>query len=447
MLTAPELRRNYNNITKLLEKIDDSVKQKGSNSKSEKFDLVTVGHEMMKANAEFYQSGIKLGEKSFSTLATEPENKRDLAMSFLASIYSAWIIQKEREFNVLEIGAGSGDLMSEIFTIRDEVLKSDSSSEIQKDFFNSLKFSIVDFPQMIEIQKSKFGINADEVNYIENDISKNLIPETYDFIIGNEIPDTQRVDFLEVKVDGKTGEKKHYLRAIKTKQSGESSEVLACISTSPEIMYGIGKNLFPIEDLEPGVYKLQFGFHALMHNIKQSLKPQHGRFILSDYFTFEEKYSSHDLSFAGQDGISLNELKKFEKIAQPGEQLIEAKKMYGVIDVTYSPNVGNDTLDIWSLNVSSFNDDDDRSRVVTNLKFSSESIQLLKTDSLFGKKFNDFLKNFPKSHGELMNSELSQCRTLSKIRKEEDGAPSFQISLRSSSGEAVASASPRVTRK
>jgi SAM-dependent MidA family methyltransferase len=420
MLTAPELRRNYNNIIKLLEKIDDSIKQKGSNSKIEKFDLVTVGHEMMKANAEFYQSGIKLGEKSFSTLATEPENKRDLAMSFLAMIYLAWMRNENHEFNVLEIGAGSGDLMKEIFTIREEAMASKSSSEMHKNFFKSLKFNIVDYPEMIAIQREKLGENAKEVNFIAQDISKELIKGAFDFIYANEIPDTQRVDFLEVKVDGKTGEKKHYLRAIKTKQSGESSEVLACISTSPEIMYGIGKNLFPIEDLEPGVYKLQFGFHALMHNIKQSLKPPHGRFILSDYFTFEEKYSSHDLSFAGQDGISLNELKKFEKIAQPGEQLIEAKKMYGVIDVTYPPNVGEDTCESLDVRVGGF-DQDDRSNFITNLQFIRGNLKLLEEDTLFGKYFKTIFENIGVRNRELMRSELTVCKTLGEINRTDTG--------------------------
>jgi SAM-dependent MidA family methyltransferase len=114
----------------------------------------------MEANSKFYKEGVVLGEESFTTLATEPENKRDLAMSFLAMIYFAWMRNKNHEFNVLEIGAGSGDLMKEIFTIREEAMASKSSSEMHKNFFKSLKFNIVDYPEMIAIQREKLGENV-----------------------------------------------------------------------------------------------------------------------------------------------------------------------------------------------------------------------------------------------------------------------------------------------
>jgi len=327
----------------------------------------------MKLNSEFYQGGVNVGEKSFSTLATEPENKRDLAMSFLANIYSAWTIQNKSEFNVLEIGAGSGDLIKEIFAIRNEVLESVSSSKAHKDFFKSLKFNIVDFPEMIKIQKEKLGEDAKNVNFIEHDISKQLLPRAcYDFIYCNEIPDTQRVDFLEVKIDEKTQEKKFFLRALKTMPSGETSEVLAGLSSSPEIIAEIGKNLFPIDELEPGVYKLQFGFHALMHNIKQSLIPKFGLFAMSDYYTFEQNYSSQTLTFADRNGTNFSEIEMINKIGEPGNQIIQAKKMFGNMDVTYSPNVGTDTCKLFGFSVSCFGDDD-RSKVIMDLKFKSES--------------------------------------------------------------------------
>jgi SAM-dependent MidA family methyltransferase len=415
MLTAQELQRNFKNILSVCNKIDKLIEQKGIKGG---FNLWTVGHEMMKANSDFYQSGVVLGEQSFTTLATEPENKRDLAMSFLTMIYSAWTLENKTEFNVLEIGAGSGDLMKEIFTIRNEVMASESSSEMHKKFFKSLKFNIVDYPQMIAIQREKLGGNAKEVNFIEHDISKNLLPRaSFDFIYGNEIPDTQRVDFLEVKLDEKTGKKNYFLRAIKKSATGESSEVLAGISSSPEIIAEIGKNLFPIEDLEPGVYKLQFGFHALMNNIKQSLKPPFGAFILSDYYSFIEEHSTHNLWFTGIGGSNPNDHKILDEIGEPGRQLIEAKNKFGEVDVTYLPNVGRDTCESFDVMVTKCSEDY-RSKAILCIKFRSEnSINLLLKDPLFGGHLSSILNNTEKCDLELMGTELIDCRRSKQIRR------------------------------
>ena len=392
MITRPELRTNFNNILKLCAVIDDLMEQKGIKEGVKLFELQTVGNKMMEANSKFYKEGVVLGKQSFATLATESENKRDLAMSFLAMIYSAWTLENKTEFNVLEIGAGSGDLMKEIFTIREEAMASKSSSEMHKNFFKSLKFNIVDYPEMIAIQREKLGENAKEVNFIAQDISKELIKGAFDFIYANEIPDTQRVDFLEVKVDGKTSEKKFFLRAIKKSATGEFSEVLAGISSSPKIIAEIGKNLFPIEDLEPGVYKLQFGFHALMNNIKQSLKPPFGAFILSDYYSFIEEHSTHNLWFTGIGGSNPNDHKTLDEIGEPGRQLIEAINKFGKVDVTYLPNVGRDTCESFDVMVTKCSEDY-RSKAILCIKFRSEnSINLLKEDKLFGKYFKTISK-------------------------------------------------------
>ena len=90
MPTRPEPTINFKDILELCTKIDNLIKQKGIKEGVKLFELRTVGHEMMEANSNFYQSGVVLGKQSFTTLATESENKRDLAMSFLAMIYSAW---------------------------------------------------------------------------------------------------------------------------------------------------------------------------------------------------------------------------------------------------------------------------------------------------------------------------------------------------------------------
>lgn len=429
MLTAQELQRNFKNILLVCNKIDNLIEQKGIKEGVKLFELRTVGYEMMEANSDFYQSGVVLGEESFTTLATEPENKRDLAMSFLAMIYFAWIRNKNHEFNVLEIGAGSGDLMKEIFTIRNEIMASESSSEMHKNFFKSLKFNIVDFPEMIAIQREKLGENAKEVNFIAQDISKELIKGAFDFIYANEIPDTQRVDFLEVKIDEKTGKKNYFLRAIKKSATGEFSEVLAGISSSPEIIAEIGKNLFPIEDLEPGVYKLQFGFHALMNNIMQSLDSPSGKFIFTDYFNFREDCSTRNLWFTGIAGSNPNDHATLNQIGEPGKQLIEARNKFGLeVDVTYPPNVGEDTCESLDVRVGGF-DQDDRSNFITNLKFIRENLKLLEEDTLFGKYFKTIYDNIVVRNRELMRSELTVCKTLREIKRT-DTSPDLDISLR-----------------
>lgn len=346
-------------------------------------------------------------------------------MYFLATMYSSWDIEKKPEFNVLEIGAGSCDLMNEIFTIRDEVLASESSTVFHKAFFKSLKFNIVDFPQMIAIQQEKLGKNAKEVNFIPLDISKDLLKKaSFDFIYGNEIPDTQRVDFLEVKKE-KDGNKKYFMRALKTSESGETTEVLAGLSSTPELIAEIGKNLYPIDELEPGVYKLQFGFHALMHNIKQSLKPPHGTFILSDYFTFYEDLCCRDLTFAGTDGSSLIERNQIIDIGEPGKQLIKARELYATPDVTYGPQVGKDTCKSFGCIVTSFNFGDDeaedgRGKVIANLKFSESFFLKSKQDILFGKQIKDIVRNLQFEGDELMKTELTKCTTAREISPYKD---------------------------
>lgn len=63
-------QEKFQDIIKLLKKIDDSFKEKGVKNGVKEFDLASVGHEMMHSNSEFYREGVNLGRESFSTLAT-----------------------------------------------------------------------------------------------------------------------------------------------------------------------------------------------------------------------------------------------------------------------------------------------------------------------------------------------------------------------------------------
>lgn len=429
-ITNPERKKKFNEILKLLEQIDSFVGEKGKQEGGERFELVTVGNEMMRLNSKFYQSGVKLGDEAFSTLATESKNKRDLAMSFLAVIYTNWTYDKKTNFDVLEIGAGSGDLMKEIFAIRDEVMASESSSDKHKAFFKSLKFNIVDFPQMIAIQKERLGENAKEVNFIEHDISKNLLPNaSFDFIYGNEIPDTQRVDFLEIKT--KNGEKEYYLRALKTKESGEVKEIVVNLKNSPDIVKKIEENLFPIAGLGVGVYKLQFGFHALMHNTRQSLK--HPGFVLfTDYYDFDQNFSRRDLSFAGADGANLSDHKKLTAIGEPGAQLIIARGDYrGMVDVTYTPNVGSDTCKLFDIITTALGEDD-RSKAILNLRIRERDLETLQSDKIFGSYIKTLICNL--SENQAMPNELVNSRSLKQIIGDEGISVRLGYSVSSPSG-------------
>ena len=410
-LTQIENRRRFEEIKGIFLQIDKLMEKKSLENNT---NFQSLGSIMEESNQRFYKSGIEIGESGFTTLATEEENKRELAMSFLAMIYAGWHLQKKESFNILEIGAGSGDLMLEIFKIKDEVLSNPSSSEIHKKFFNSLKFNIFDFKEMTRLQQEKLGEKASKVNFITGDISKNMLPaENFDFVYGNEIPDTQRLEFLEVKTDEKTGEKKFFLRAIKTTETGDKSEVLINLKSSPELVKKIEENLLPISDLNDGVYKLQFGFHSLMHNIKQSLT-ECGGLMLVDYFNFNEKHSVRDLTFAGLDGIHPDERDKIIKIGEPGKQLILAQELYkNIADVTYGPNVGFKTLEMFGILASQ--DKDNRKNAIYR---TGEMTKELLDDQLFGTIQKKIRSSLRITLEYVQESELSTCSTVSRLLPE-----------------------------
>jgi len=407
-----ENQRFASEIRDILVQIDKLMEEK---SLEKDINFQSLGSIMEESNQQFYKSGIELGKFGFSTLATEKENKRELAMTFLSSIYSNWRDEQKEIYNILEIGAGSGDLMLEIFTIKDEVLSNPSSSEMHKKFFNSLKFNIFDFEEMNRLQREKLGEKSSKVNFISGDISKDLLPANkFDFVYGNEIPDTQRLEFLEVKTDEKTCEKKFFLRAIKTTKTGEKNEVLINLKSSPKLVEKIEENLLPISDLGDGIYKLQFGFHSLMHNIKQSLT-EYGGLMLVDYFNFDQKHSIRDLTFASTDGSTPEETREIIQTGEPGKQIILAQELYGnIIDITYGPNVGFNTLEKFTILASKNNDDNRKNAIYKTCEMTQE----LLTDPLFGKYLQKTRVSLLATLTGIQKSELSECRRLKDIPSE-----------------------------
>jgi len=111
--------------------------------------------------------------------------------------YQAWIKNgKKDNFQYAEIGAGNGDFSLAMFELR-EKLKTSENEDLRA-FSHSLKFNICDFDNMHKMQREKLGEKSKEFTFYSVDLSCDQIPKC-DFIFGNEIPDTQRVDFITIR--------------------------------------------------------------------------------------------------------------------------------------------------------------------------------------------------------------------------------------------------------
>ncbi len=399
----------FGEIAKTLQNIDEYISSK--NHDGNKFE--SIGFAMEATNNSFYRSGIQLGSMGFKTLATEKTTLEKLAMSYLSMIFIGWYPKKKDEYNILEIGSGSGDLMLKIFNIRDQVLSDEASLDIHKKFFESLRFNIVDFKEMTDVQIEKLGhLRASQVKFLNLDIAKDLLPtESFDFIYGNEIPDTQRLEFLEVETIKTTGEKKFFLRAIKTDKNGDKTEVKVNLANSLNLISQINQNLYPITDLNEGLYKLQFGFHALIHNIQQATT-KNCNFVLTDYFNMFEDLCSSDLRFAGLKGARKEDKLSLDKTTEPGKQLIIAQKLYNkCMDVTYSPDIGADTEKMFDACVSSFDVYDTLMSAFLKFRINSSDLKSIYEDPLFGKIIKQLILNTRIFNQGIMKKELSPSMT------------------------------------
>jgi len=398
-------RDEFQKIQDLTKQIDAYIELKRTTNNFD--NLKSVGKVIIDENSKFYSGGVSLGrghEDSFSTLATEEENKNDLAKTFLALMYINWLGERKDVFEVAEIGAGSGDLMKEVLSIKASVLNDRNSVPDLQKFFNSLRFTIFDFDNMIKIQKEKIGETSD-INFVNQDVSRGLLPHRhFDFIYGNEIPDTQRIDFLEVKTDAK-GEKNYFMRSIKTHQN-EKTEVL--VKLSNELIDKIEESLMPIRDLASGLYQLQFGFHALLQNIRQGLKEQ-GSLMLTDYFAFQPDNVSRSLAFTSAIGSSDEFNMNIDLIKEPGEKIIVAKALYEgeTLDITYSPAVGQDTCDKFGIKCGFYDPQDDRSGFVFGGQFTKDALTKILADKTLGHHFMRFLDGLKIK---LMPTELTDTK-------------------------------------
>ena len=108
-------------------------------------------------------------------------------MSYLSMMFIGWYLEKKDEYNILEIGSGSGDLMLKIFNIRDQVLSDEASLDIHKKFFESLRFNIVDFKEMTDVQIEKLGhLRASQVKFLNLETKVEADDIGLDFIIAGK---------------------------------------------------------------------------------------------------------------------------------------------------------------------------------------------------------------------------------------------------------------------
>ena len=400
-----EQQQKFINIQELINDIDNVAKSNDSK---------LLGAIIADENSEFYSAGVNIGLKSgdsFTTMASENENLNNLAKTILASIFASWLKERKETFKIAEIGAGSGQLMKEIFAIKKQAIDDPNCELDVKDFFNSLNFAIVDFNNMIGIQEENFWQDSKFVKFYPMDIANNLLPANeFDFAYGNEIPDTQRVDFLEIKTD-ENGDKKFFLHAIKDYPHRSTGDL---VEIGAELQQKIAENLLPIQQLEDATYLLQFGFHALLHNIKQSLKDG-GDLMLVDYYVVAEDELSNSLRFCSPTG-SYDDISLFlEKIDSPSEQIINAKKLYnGKIDITYSPPIGEDTCHKFGIACANFDPTESRSIFVYSDKPNFHDLEILYENSLLGKAF----ENSRSYDIVVMDSELNPARPNQEIIKD-----------------------------
>lgn len=401
-------------IQKLTQEIDDFVQVK---SVDDQFCLMSLGCFIATENTKFYSGGVSLGSvdgSAFSTLATEDENKNKLAKTILANAFSSWLLERKSIFRIAEIGAGSGDLMSEILLIRQQVLENRNCDPDLKEFFKSLKFSIIDFAKMIKIQKKNISLNSQNIRFYPIDFSQDLIvANSFDFIYGNEIPDTQRVDFLEVKTLD-NGEKKFFIQALRQNIGGLGNCVVepSLIELSKELQEKISQNLYPIQDLSDGTYLLQFGFHALMHNIRQALKVD-GNLMLIDYFSFQKDDVNNNLAFLASDGNVVSFHDYLNHIENPALQIILAKSLYNnsTLDITYSPAIGMDSCRKFNIKCSACDPEDYRALFIYSGEITVEDFASTYNQSYFAEEFRNIisLSVVP------MDTEFAIARSLKKV--------------------------------
>ena len=295
-------------------------------------DLDSFGKIMLKTNQEFYSSeNCTIESKAgcdFETLASKEDSRNNLAMTVYFFAYQAWIKNgKKDNFQYAEIGAGNGDLSLEMIKIR-EALKT-SENEDLKAFSHSLKFNICDFENMHQMQREKLAEKSEEFVFHSLDLSIDQIPK-FDFIFGNEIPDTQRVDFIMIR-DGVgyfVGAEKSDNK-IKTEKQIDAEELNKL------------KEIFNLSG-EDGLYPIQTGNILFFHNLNNATD----NYFMSDYYCEDVSVENYLRIYSKNIPNYINLLQTRE--SDPIEYLKTCKEFANFFDITYSPQITKKFLEDFS---------------------------------------------------------------------------------------------------
>jgi hypothetical protein len=286
-------------------------------------EIDSFGKIMLKINQEFYRSencSIDLTKTSdFSTIASKESQREDLAKATYLFAFQTWLQNgKKEDFQYAEIGAGNGDFSLAMFELREE-LKTSKNEDLRA-FSHSLKFNICDFDNMHQMQREKLGENSKEFTFHSVDLSCDQIPKC-DFIFGNEIPDTQRVDFITIR-DGVgyfVGAEK-FDNKIKTEKQIDVEDFIKL------------KEIFNLSG-EDGLYPIQTGNILFFHNLSNATD----NYFMSDYFCEDISVDNYLRIYSKNIPKEVNLLQSYT--SDTIEYLNTCKDFTDFFDITYSPLV------------------------------------------------------------------------------------------------------------
>lgn len=292
----------------------------------------SFGKIMLKTNQEFYSSeNCTIESKAgcdFETLASKEDSRNNLAMTVYFFAYQAWLKNGKKEnFQYAEIGAGNGDLSLEMINIR-EALKTSDNEDLRA-FSQSFHFNICDFENMHQIQKEKLKEKSKEFTFHSIDLSCDQIPK-FDFIFGNEIPDTQRIDFVEIR-DGVgyfVGAEKSDNK-IKTEKQIDTED------------FNRLKEIFNLSG-EDGLYQIQTGNILFFHNLRNATD----NYFMSDYYCEDVSVENYLRIYSKNIPNYINLLQTRE--SDPIEYLKTCKEFASFFDITYSPQITKKFLEDFS---------------------------------------------------------------------------------------------------
>lgn len=306
-------------ITQFLSKMDEK--------------LDPFGKIMLRINNEFYSHGNcsidSQRQSDFETIVSREFTRNQLVRTVYFLAFQSWLKNgKKDNFQFAEIGAGNADFANALIDLREE-LKSSDNQDLKK-FSECLKLNICDLEKMHAYQQEKLAEKSVEFCFYSVDLSCDQVPK-FDFIFGNEIPDTQRVDFIKIK-DG-VG---YFIGAEK------SDNKIKCETPIEEGDLVRLKQLFNLSN-EDGIYQIQTGNFLFFQNLNSATDA----FFMSDYYCQEINSQNYLRIYSKQIPSSINSL--IERNDDQIDYLKTCQEFVSHFDITYSPLVNKKLLDDFSM--------------------------------------------------------------------------------------------------